>query len=187
MLPAAIIHPQDRFNEYKIVIEPSEKIISMLNKELPAELFGFRQPQPEIMLGAFYAKEGMEPTISRWMERICNLQGGFELRLNNFGGKPPGKIYIHVQDPFPLRQIINQMRMIDPFIQSSGCPAFWFNPAPALELFQLPSTVFSSALDILTDLDFNESFKAGVAKLYKRKGDRFDLLDSFILPDNKLY
>src|SRR5664279_1073362 len=50
--------------------------------------------KPQITVANFLADEAMEPTIIRWMQRICGAQQSFNVTLNNYGGFPPHTIYL---------------------------------------------------------------------------------------------
>jgi 2'-5' RNA ligase len=78
--------------------------------------------RPHITLVAFQAKEEAEDTLIRWIQRICEQRRSFQLALNNYSGIPPHTIYLRLQDPEPLRDLIQQLGAIDEFIRSSGWP-----------------------------------------------------------------
>ncbi|WP_315819809.1 hypothetical protein [Paraflavitalea speifideaquila] len=55
-----------------------------------------------IMVASFLAREAMEGTLIRWIQRICDQQQPFKVTLNNYSGFPPHTIFLRVQDPIPF-------------------------------------------------------------------------------------
>src|SRR5581483_5532864 len=96
--------------EYRLVIHPDaivyEKI--MAEKQRFFMQYGLEavvKTFPYIMVSAFYAGEGMEETLIRWIQRICSQQLCFDVVLNNYSGLPQHSIYLRVQNPYPLQQL----------------------------------------------------------------------------------
>lgn len=81
---------------------------------------------PAIELASFRAREMMEDTLIRWIQRICNTQSRFWVTLNNFCGLSPDCIYLRILDHHPFRQLTARLQVIDQYLQSSGSgPVDW--------------------------------------------------------------
>src|SRR3954471_11044284 len=103
------------FYEYLLVAHPGEEVWNkvMAEKQSFFEQFGEKtaiNTKPHITIASFLAKEAMEETIIRYMQRICSGQAAFDVMLNNFSGFPPHTIYIRVQNQQPFRQIVRELK-----------------------------------------------------------------------------
>jgi len=110
---------------YTLYLMPDEACTARINtaRQLFAGRYGtYNLPMqpPMLSLASFEAKEVMEDTLIRWLQRIAGQFQSFHLRLNNFGGIPPHTIYARVQDPTLLRALIGQLRRIDPYLNASS-------------------------------------------------------------------
>lgn len=111
----------------------------------------------------------MEDTLIRWVQRICNSYKCFELTLNNYSGFPPHTIYLRVQDPHPFRQLMQQLRSIDEFIRSSGCPPANLITRPFLSIAGgLTEQVYNQAMPDYSRRTFHDSFRVDELVLLKR-------------------
>lgn len=116
------------------------------DQRIANDIFG--RNKPHITLATFQAGEEMEDTLIRWIERICQQHRSFQLELNNYCGIPPhtprqqdanrqpnathqppgaaeritGTVYLRIQNPEPLTDLMQQLGAIDEFIRSSGWP-----------------------------------------------------------------
>jgi 2'-5' RNA ligase len=125
--------------------------------------------KPHITLAAFRAGEEMEETLIRWIQRICNRQKNFELALNNYSGIPPHTIYLRVQDPQPLRELLAQLRAIDDFIRSSGWPPVNLNNRPYLSIAGgLTEQIYNKAMPDYSRKTFHGVFQVEQLVLLKR-------------------
>src|ERR1022692_657988 len=113
--------------EYLLVAQPDttvqEKV--MAEKQL---LSGQYRPvnvaviQPHISVSNFLAKESMEDTLIRWIQRICRQQESFTVTLNNYGGFPPDAIYLRVQNDLPFQKLARELTVLNAYVQSCSCP-----------------------------------------------------------------
>jgi hypothetical protein len=176
--------------EYKLVLEPDIEIVKSIKLELEEQPEYRFTTQYEIVLVSFQAKEEMESTLVRWLEKICNLQGSFPVMLNNFGGRPPHNIHIRIQDQKEIKKMINQFRMIDHFIQSNDCPPAVLIQSPQLDIINnLAENNFSKVLRKFSARCFHESFTAEKIKLFRknRLDPDFRLAYAFTLPSGSRY
>ena len=109
-----VIYPHGELNDK--LLEEQQQFLSDYNLSMQS------RNRPHITVAAFQAGEQVEETLIRWIQRICRGHESFSLTLNNYSGFPPHTIYLRVQDPQPFRQLMQQLRAIDDFIRSSGCP-----------------------------------------------------------------
>lgn len=125
--------------------------------------------KPHITVAAFQAGEPMEDTLIRWIQRICNRHKSFDITLNNYSGFPPHTIYLRVQDPQPFRELMQQLRAIDDFIRSSGCPPVNLISRPFLSIAGgLTEQVYNKAMPDYSRRDFHDTFHVGELVLLKR-------------------
>jgi 2'-5' RNA ligase len=138
--------------------------------------------KPHITLAAFFAGEEVEDTLIRWIQRICTERREFEIELNNYSGIPPhapkppgsecipGTIYLRVQDPQPLRELMQQLGAIDEFIRSSGWPPVRLTGRPHLPIAGgLTDQLYNKAMPDYSRKTFHGIFRVGELVLLKRK------------------
>ena len=145
--------------------------------------------RPHITVAAFQAGEQMEDTLIRWIHRICRRNERFEITLNNYSGFPPHTIYLRVQDPQPFRQLMQQLRAIDDFIRSSGCPPVNLISRPYLSIAGgLTEQIYNKAMADYSQRSFHESFQVEELVLLKREHsfDACRTVNVFRLPVNDL-
>ena len=126
--------------------------------------------KPHITVAAFQAGEPMEDTLIRWIQRICNRHRSFDITLNNYSGFPPHTIYLRVQDPLPFRELMQQLRAIDDFIRSSGCPPVNLINRPYLSIAGgLTEQVYNKAMPDYSRKTFHGTFQVDELVLLKRE------------------
>lgn len=125
-----------------------------------------------LQLAAFLAKEEMEDTILRWMQRLISRQPAFDLSLVNFGGSAAGKsIHLRVQDAAPFQSLARELRVIDELVQSNGLPAAQLVSQPKLRLATAGSaSVFRRAMMEYSAKDFHSVSRVKELVLLKRTG-----------------
>jgi hypothetical protein len=176
--------------EYLLVAHPDQKVSAEIVKEKEMFYDSYQQEvaiktKPHISIAQFLAKEMMEETLIRWTQRICDLQRSFGVTLNNFSGFPPHTIYLRIQDPQPFRQLANQFKMIDSFIQSNDCPPACLVQAPHVAIAaRLPETIYNEAIKQYAQKCFHASFQVDTLLLLKRRSeyDTYQLVNTFTLP-----
>jgi 2'-5' RNA ligase len=180
--------------EYLLVIYPYGELFEKLVEEQQQFLSDYGlimkgRNRPHITVAAFQAGEQMEDTLIRWIHRICRRNERFEITLNNYSGFPPHTIYLRVQDPQPFRQLMQQLRAIDDFIRSSGCPPVNLISRPYLSIAGgLTEQIYNKAMADYSQKTFHESFQVEELVLLKREHS-FDVcrtVNVFGLPVNDL-
>ncbi len=88
----------------------------------------------------------------------------------NFSGERiPGTIYLRVQDPHPFTQLMQQLRAIDEFIRSSGCPPVNLVSRPFLSIAGgLTEQVYNKAMPDYSRRTFHDTFHVRELILLKR-------------------
>jgi 2'-5' RNA ligase len=126
--------------------------------------------RPHITLSTFQAGEEAEEILIRWLRRICQDRRGFDLALNNYSGIPPHTIFLRVQDPEPLRELLRQLDVIDEFIQSSGWPPLRRNTRPYLSIAGgLTEQVYNKAMPDYSRKTFHGVFRVTELVLIRRR------------------
>ena len=89
----------------------------------------------------------------------------------NFSGqRNPGIIYLRVQDPEPFRELMRQLRAIDDFIRSCGCPPVNLVSRPYLCIAGgLTEQVYNKAMPDYSRRTFHDSFRVEQLVLLKRE------------------
>jgi hypothetical protein len=122
---------------YRFVLLPDADLIFRLEKTL-LEL-GVSDALPNglqnqgIVLAGFSASSRMEDTLTRWTQRICSQIGSGEIVFNNFSGIPPQTLLLRVQDPAPLRKLVDALRKLDMYLTGNGQA-----PLQSAQRFYLP-------------------------------------------------
>jgi 2'-5' RNA ligase len=162
----------DRRAEYLLVIYPYGDLRDRLLEEqqqFSADYAITVRNRPHITMAVFQAAEGMEDTLIRWIHRICQRYPCFELTLNNYSGMPPHTIYLRVQDPQPFRRLMQQLRAIDHYVRSSGCPPVNLIERPFLSIAGgLTEQVYNRAMPDYSRKTFHDSFAVTELVLLKR-------------------
>jgi hypothetical protein len=158
--------------EYLLVIYPGGEMEEKLlgeQKQFSDDYAVSVRNKPHITVAAFQAGEVMEETLIRWIQRICNHYRSFDLTLNNYSGFPPHTIYLRVQDPQPFRHLMQQLRAIDEFIRSSGCPPVNLVSRPFLSIAGgLTEQVYNKAMPDYSRRTFHDTFHVRELVLLKR-------------------
>lgn len=124
-----------------------------------------------LLLASFEAREDMEDTLLRWLQRITGQQESFTIQFNNYGSTPACSLYVRLQDPKRLRQLSESFRVLDNLVRSEA--------GDGLQLHQHPRIPMAATLDPAQEmavlLDFSgRSFSAAmqVEELVLMKTDR---------------
>ncbi len=171
---AASRYPNDLY-EYLLVGNPDAGVYNkvMEEKQQFSAEYGEKiagKTKPHITVANFLASEAMEPTIIKWMQRICGAQQSFTVTLNNYSGFPPHTIYLRVQDPQPFQQLAKQLKTVDDFIRASACPPARLITKPHLSIARkLPEPVYNKAMADYAQKTFHESFMLDELLLLRRQ------------------
>lgn len=124
---------------YELKVLCPEALVQQLGSEqlYAAEAFGkdaFSVSRPGMLLARFYAREEMESTLLRWLNRVAGQQESFPVLFNNYGSMPTCPLYLRVQDPGPFRLLAENLRVIDAWLKGNDCPAITLFHHPRLPL-----------------------------------------------------
>lgn len=169
----AILSGKDEF-EYLLVIHPDMEVYSKVVAEKQRFYEQFRtkpatRARPHIMVAGFVAKESMEETLIRWIQRVCSRQKCFTVTLNNYSGIPPHTVYLRVQDHLPFNLLTQKLMVINEYVQANGCPPVKWVSRPHLSISgRLPEEVYEPAMREYAQKIFCETFTAGELVLIRR-------------------
>ena len=161
--------------EYMLVAHPDNIVQKkvMTEKQSFYDEYKNRVPvenSPYITVSGFFAKEAMEDTLIRWIQRICRQQQSFTVTLNNYSGFPPHTIYLRIQNENPFQKLITGLKALNNYISSCACPPVQFISKPHVSIAgKLSEEVYSKALIQYSHKTFHESFVVNELQLLKRK------------------
>lgn len=161
-------------SEYLLVVHPDDEVYHKVSveKQIFSRLYGQKiaaKTRPHITLANFMAREEMEETLIRWIQRVSSQQKSFPVALNNYSGFPEHTIYLRVQDHLPFKQLATQLKVIDSYIRSNGCPPVNLSYHPHLTIARrLPESVYEKALVDYSHKTFCESFTVRELVLLRR-------------------
>ena len=161
-------------NEYHLVVQADDDVHHKVSEEKQVFSVLYRQKiavktKPHITLANFMAREEMEETLIRWIERVSSRQRSFPVTLNNYSGFPEHTIYLRVQDHLPFQQLAGQLKVIDSYVRSNGCPIVKLSYHPHLSIARrLPGDVYEKALVDYSQKMFCESFTVQELVLLRR-------------------
>ncbi len=166
--------------EYLLVANPdipvNEKV--MAEKQFFYDEFKEKvsiKSQPHITIANFLAKESMEETLIRWIQRICSQQQSFIVTLNNYSGFPPDTIYLRIQNEQPFQKLATDLKVLNAYVNSCSCPPVKIISKPYLSIAgRIPEDVYFRALTQYAQKSFHESFLVSELQLLKRK-HQYDL------------
>lgn len=166
--------------EYQLVIRPAGAVSDMvtaqkINFTAEYQLAADAAADEEILVARFLAKEEMEETILRWMQRILCVTKSFQLSLNNYGGLPGSNaIILRVQDHQPFKQLAKELKVIDELVKSNGLPKAQLFASPHLAFAPtLTKPVYEKAVMDYSKKEFHASFEVQEMILIK-KTNSFD-------------
>lgn len=158
--------------EYRLVIHPDAVVYDkiMAEKQRFFTKYGIEtvvKSFPYIMVAGFYAGEGMEETLIRWIQRICSQHNSFEIALNNYSGFPQHTIYLRIQNPYPLQQLTRQLKTLDNHVNAMSSTAYERTPHLPLAA-ELPEAVYEQAMPVYALKNFHACFMATEVVLLAR-------------------
>ena len=171
----SLSHEHGYLYEYSLVASPSEEVYKQVTTEKQSFYNAYQEKvsiktKPYITIANFLAKEAMEETIIRWMNRSIATQPRFSVLLNNFGGFPPNTIYIRVQHAQPFNKLATALQSVNHFITSNNCPPMHLVTKPHLTIARrLSPEVFAKAMLDYSPKTFEASFELNELILLRRQ------------------
>lgn len=142
----------EQLYEYLLVVHPDSDVYEKIQLEKQCFYNEFKEKvaikaKPHITVANFLARESMEETLIRWIQRICNLRERFTVTLNNYSGFPPHTIYLRIQNEQPFQQLAKELNVINTYVSSCSCPPMKFISKPHLSIARrLPEEIYFKAL-----------------------------------------
>jgi 2'-5' RNA ligase len=167
--------PQVQLWEYLLVAHPDDAVYPQVMAEKQAFSARYKtqmaiKTKPHITVANFMAKEEMEGTIIRWMHRIISAQKIFTVTLDRYNGFKPHTIYLQVQDHQPFQQLAKELKVVDQYVRSYGCPEMHLGRFPHLTIARrLPDATFEQAIADYAGKSFHASFEVKELVLLRRQ------------------
>jgi 2'-5' RNA ligase len=167
--------PVSGFFEYLLVVHPDAPVYEqvMAEKKIFTEQYHEQvaiKTKPHITVANFLAREEMEPTLIRWMHRVISTQKKFKVTLDRYSGFAPHTIYLRVQDHEPFKQLAKELKVVDQYVRSYGCPEVKLITRPHLTIARrLTEEVYRKAEQVYAQKDFHASFEVGQLLLLRRE------------------
>lgn len=168
---------QPELYEYLLVAYPAPSVNAKVIEETQSfiDQYGYKtisRPKPYIAMASFHAREMMEETILRFMNRIFLRQPAFETALNNYSGIPPHTIYLRVQNQQPFKQLAKELSSVNSYIQSYACPPIKLETNPHLSIAgKLTETLYLRAMTDYSHRSFHEQFVVNQLALLRRSNE----------------
>lgn len=127
-------------------------------------------PKQAGCMAAFLAREGMENTLIRWMQKIFSEQQQVELTLELLQSDHQQPARWQVENPAVFEQLRQQLYALNPYLQGSECPAIQFGSFIQWKLpsnSQAGSTPFQTAriqFSLQEFILYRKPYHAGDAK-----------------------
>lgn len=161
--------------EYMLVVRPQDSILEHVSAEKInfSGAYRFAEEQQtghDIVIARFLAKEEMEETILRWMQRILGTKNTFQVALNNYGGQPGSNIiFLRIQDHLPFKRLSKELKVIDELVKSNGLPGAQLIANPHLPVVEnLGNILYDRALMDYSKREFHTTFEVSEFILLKR-------------------
>ena len=147
---------------YMLVAKPSLQVAEKLAQSMVDDQAGVCVDGlcPYVTITEFLARQEMEETIIRWMQRITSEQHSFTITLNNYSGYPGRSVFVRIQDHQPFHVLAAQLQPIDDYIQRNNCPPANFILQPNLPLADhLDDKLYDQLIGKYAAREFHESFE----------------------------
>ncbi|HKZ65570.1 MAG TPA: 2'-5' RNA ligase family protein [Chitinophagaceae bacterium] len=184
-------------NEYLLVIRPDDEVYNKVITEKQKFYDAYHQKvsdeaRAHITVACFMAREEMEETLIRWIQRVSSQQKSFPVALNNYSGFPEHTIYLRVQDHQPFKQLATQLKVIDSYIRSNGYSPVKLINRPHMSIARrLSQDVYEKAMVDYSQKTFFELFTVRELVLLRRahQYDTWKVINIFrLLPgENNLF
>jgi len=160
--------------EYLLVAHPDETVYAQVMAEKQFFSAQFRSPvavktKPHITVANFLALEPMEETIIRWMHRVISTKKSFRVTLNQYGAFRPHTIYLRVEEHQPFQQLAKELKVVDQYVRSNGCPEIKFSNPHLTIARRLEQTTYQQAITVYAEKKFHASFDVKELLLLRRQ------------------
>ena len=161
--------------EYLLVAHPDETVYAQVMAEKQFFTARFQTPvavktKPHITVANFLAMEPMEETIIRWMHRVISTKKVFRVTLDQYGAFRPHTIYLKVEDHQPFQQLAGELKVVDQYVRSYGCPEMKLISNPYLTIARrLEKTTYQEAMTVYAEKSFHAAFDVKELLLLRRQ------------------
>jgi hypothetical protein len=124
---------------------------------------------PHITIACFFAREEMEGTFIRWLQRICSQCRSFPVTLNNYSGVPEHTIHLRVHELTHFNAFVQQLEPVNAFIMACSSRLRVVNYPYLPVATELPADVYAHAIMNYSQQTFHETFMANELILLKRE------------------
>ena len=121
-----------------------------------------------ISVAAFTARDEMESTVIRYLERIVSARSSFQVSLNNYSGIPPHTIFLRVQDVMPFRLLTKQLAAVSDYVQSCSCPPLQICHPHVVMANNLGESNYLKSMLHFSQMSFYASFSVDEVVLLRR-------------------
>ena len=179
-----VAHPDD--NVFNKIMDIKQDFFKTYNQKIAVKT------KPHITIANFLATESMEETVIRWIQRVCSQHKSFPVTLNNYSGFPPHTVFVRIQDHTPFKQLAAELKVIDQYVRSNGCPEARLVFRPHLTIAKgLDNNIYNKAMLDYSQKTFHETFLLTELILLKRN-NQFDACKQvnvfrFYPPDTNMY
>lgn len=151
-------------SRYRLIALPDGEIAVKLLDEKKQFLSTYSQDReasaPSVTITEFIAKDEMEETIIRWLQRITGDQRSFGITLNNYSGCPDHTVFLRIQDHSPFHELALHLKPIDQYVRSYDCPPVKFVKQPNLPIAEdLNGILYEQVIGDYSRRDFHGSFE----------------------------
>lgn len=138
----------------------------------------------------FMAREEMEDTLVRWMQKILSQEQSFSVSLNNYSAFPSHTIYMRVQENAGINQLIQKFGFLKDHVITTGGGKLSVHKVYLALAQKLPLNVYEKMVPVYSRKTFHESFLVQELILLKRKDafEKFKPVQVFgLLPSTALF
>lgn len=114
-----------------------------------------------LMLAHFMAREDMEATLIRWMHRIISAQKSFRVTLQPQQERVTTGPRLGITDQQPFQQLARELKVVDDYVKSYGCPDMKLITNPSLPANNNGSTPASFEVKELVLMRKEHAFDTG--------------------------
>lgn len=143
--------------------------------------------KPFIIVSKFDAREEMEETLIRWLQKIIGQEQSFLLTLNNYSAVPPDTICLRLQEHAVFFYFLKKLEVLNHHIPTIS--GFFKRPYLAFAS-QLPPDIYERAVPHYSRKSFHESFIVNELLLMRKESafEPFKTIQVFgLLPQSDLF
>ncbi|RYY61521.1 MAG: hypothetical protein EOO05_06050 [Chitinophagaceae bacterium] len=162
--PSQPVFINEGMHRYRLLALPDGELAGKLFNEKKQFVREYLQQGeaslPSVTVTEFSARDEMEETIIRWLQRILGEQRSFGITLNNYSGCPDHTVFLRIQDHGPFHELAVQLKPIAEYVSSYDCPPVKFVKQPNLPIGEnLDGVLYERVIGEYSRRDFHGSFE----------------------------